>query len=76
MDHGAAWMRAVRNYRGVGVAEALAGAQLTNVVCKYMRKLFTVHQSLLKGNQEYQGRTRDPPSANLVGIPDEELALN
>ena len=52
-------MRAVRNYRGVGVAEALAGAQLTNVVCKYMRKLFTVHQSLLKGNQEYQGRTWD-----------------
>ena len=40
MDHGAAWMRAVRNYRGVGVAEALAGAQLTDAVCKYMWKLF------------------------------------
>ena len=71
-----AWMSVTRNYRGVGVAEAMAGAKLTEIVCKHMRKLFTVHRSLLKGNQEYEGRTRDPPSANLVGIPDEELELN
>ena len=40
-------MRAVRNYRGVGVAEALAGAQLTDAVCKYLWKLhvFNMHQA-------------------------------
>ena len=71
-----AWMRAVRNYRGVGVAEALAGDKLIEIVCKYMRKPFTVHRSLLKGNQEINIRTRDPPSANLVGIHDEELEFD
>ena len=71
-----AWMSVTRNYREVGVAEAMAGAKLTEIVCKHMRKLFTVHRRLLKGNLEYQGRTRDPPSVNLAGIPDEELELN
>ena len=50
-----AWMSVTRNYRGVGVAEAMAGAKLTDIVCKHMRKLFTVHRRLLKGNLEYQG---------------------
>ena len=47
-----AWMGVTRNYRGVGVA--MAGAKLTEIVCKHMRKLFTVHRRLLKGNLEYQ----------------------
>ena len=36
-----AWMRVTRNYRGVGVAEAMTGAKLTEIFCKHMRKLFT-----------------------------------
>ena len=56
-----AWMGAIREHRGVGVAEAMPGAKLTELVCKGMRKLFTLHRKLLKRDQEYQGRTRDPP---------------
>ena len=62
-------------YCGVGVAEAMPGAKLTELVCKYMRKLFAVHRKLLNGDQEYKGRTRDPPLVNLAGAPDEELEL-
>ena len=51
-----------REHRGVGVAEAMPGAQLTELVCKCMWKQFTLHRKLLtlKGDQEYQGRTLDP----------------
>ena len=56
--------------------EAMPGAKLTELVCKYMRKLFTVHRKLLKGDQEYQGRTRDPPPVNPAGAPDEEPELD
>ena len=45
-----AWMGVTCNYRRVGVAEAMAGAKLTELVCKHMRKLFTLHRRLLKGN--------------------------
>ena len=62
-----AWMGKLREYRGVGVAEAMPGAKLTELVCKGMRKLFTLHRKLLRNNQEYQGRTRDPPRVNLAG---------
>ena len=62
-------MSVTRNYREVGVAEAMAGAKLTEVVCKHMSKLFTMHRRLLKGNLEYRERTRDPPSVNLDGTP-------
>ena len=63
-----AWMGVTRsNYRGVGVAEAMAGAKLTEIVCKHMRKLFTVHRRLLKGNLEYKERTRDPLFVNSAG---------
>ena len=48
-----AWMGVLREHRGIGVAEAMPGAKLTELVCKYMRKLFTVHRKLLKGDQEY-----------------------
>ncbi len=67
-----AWMGMLREYRGVGVAEATPGAKLTEIVCKGMRKLFTLHRKLLKNNQEYQGRTRDPPRVNLAGALDSE----
>ena len=67
-----AWMGVLREYRGVGVAEAMPGARLTELVCKGMRKLFTLHRKLLKNNQEYQGRTRDPPRVNLAGALDSE----
>jgi len=67
-----AWMGVLREYRGVGVAEATPGAKLTEIVCKGMRKLFTLHRKLLKNNQEYQGRTRDPPRMNLAGALDSE----
>ena len=53
-------MGVLREHRGVGVAEAMPGAKLTELVGKYLRKLFTVHRKLLKGDQEYQWRTRDP----------------
>ena len=66
----------MRNYRGVGVAEAMAGAKLTELVCKYMRKLFTVHRRLLKGNVEYQERMRDPLFVNAAGSLVEKLELN
>ena len=59
-----AWMRVIREHRGVGVAEAMPGAKLTELVCKCMRKLFTLHRKLLKGDQEYQGHTRDPLPVN------------
>ena len=65
-----AWMGVSREHRGVGVAEAMPGAKLTELVCKGMRKLFTLHRKLLKCNQEYQGRTRDPPRVNPAGAPD------
>ena len=56
-----AWMGVLREHRGVGVAEAMPGAKLTELVCKgMMRKLFTLHRKLLNCNQEYQGRTREP----------------
>ena len=71
-----AWMGVTRNYRGVGVAEAMAGAKLTEIVCKHMRKLFTVHRRLLKGNLEYQERTRDPLFVNSAGSLVEKLELN
>ena len=61
-----AWMGVLREYRGVGVAEAMPGAKLTELLCKGMRKLFTLHRKLLRNNQEYQGRTRDPPRVNLA----------
>ena len=67
-----AWMGVLREYRGIGVAEAMSGAKLTELVCKGMRKLFTLHRKLLKNNQEYQGRTRDPPRVNLAGALDSE----
>ena len=67
-----AWMGVFREHRGVGVVEAMPGAKLTELVCKGMRKLFTLHRKLLKCNQEYQGRTRDPPRANSAGAPDSE----
>ena len=62
-----AWMGVLRKHRGVGVAEAMPGAKLTELVCKGMRKLFTLHR-----NQEYQGRTRNPPRVNPAGAPDSE----
>ena len=72
-----AWMGVTRNYRGVGVAEAMAGAKLTEIVqCKHMRKLFTVYRGLLKGNLEYQERTRDPLFVNSAGSLVEKLDLN
>ena len=71
-----AWTGVTRNYRGVGVAEAMAGAKLTELVCKHMRKLFTVHRRLLKGNLEYQERTRDPLFVNAAGSLVEKLELN
>ena len=43
-----AWMGVVRKYRADGVAEAMTGAKLTELVCKYMRKLFTVHRNLFR----------------------------
>ena len=46
----------------------MPGAKLTELICKGMRKLFTLHRKLLKNNQEYQGRTRDPPRVNLAGV--------
>ena len=55
-----AWMGVSREHRGVGVAEAMPGAKLTELVCNCMRKLFTLHRKLLKCDQEYQGRKRDP----------------
>ena len=67
-----AWMGVLREHRGVGVAEAMPGAKLTELVCKCMRKLFTLHRKLLTGDQEYQGRTRDPPRVNPAGAPDSE----
>ena len=62
----------LREYRGVGVAEAMPGAKLTELVCKGMRKLFTLHRKLLKNNQEYQGRALDPPRVNPAGALDSE----
>ena len=44
-----AWMGVLREHRRVGVAEAMPGAKLTELVCKGMRKLFTLHRKLLKG---------------------------
>ena len=67
-----AWMGVLREHRGVGVAEAMPGAKLTELVCKCMRKLFTLHRKLLKSDQEYQGRKRDPPHGNPVGAPESE----
>ena len=66
-------MGVLREHRGVGVAEAMPGAKLTELVCKGLRKLFTLHRKLLKNNQEYQGRTRDPPR---VGTLRELLIVN
>ena len=67
-----AWMGVLREHRGVGVAEAMPGAKLTELVCKGMRKLFTLHRKLLKCNQGYQGRTWDPPRVSPTGVPDSE----
>ena len=72
-----AWKGVSREHRGVGVAEAMLGAKLTELVCKCMRKLFTLvpftlHRKLLKGDQEYQGRKRDPLHVNPAGAPDSE----
>ena len=67
-----AWMGVLRQHRGVGAAEAMPGAKLTELVCKCMRKLFTLHRKLLKGDQEYQGRKRDPLHVNPAGAPDSE----
>ena len=39
-------MGVTRNYRGVGVAEAMTGAKLTEIVCKHMRKLFTASETV------------------------------
>ena len=64
-----AWMGVLREHRGVGVAEAMPGAKLTEFACKCMIKLFTLHRKLLKCDQEYQGRKRDPPG-NPAGAPD------
>ena len=70
-----AWMGVTRNYRGVGVAEAMPGAKLNEIVCKHMRKLFTLHRRLLKGNVDYQERTRDPLFVNAAGSLVEKLEL-
>ena len=58
----------------MNVAEAMPGAKLTELVCicKGMRKLFTLHRKLLRNNQEYQGRARDPPRVNPAGALDSE----
>ena len=50
----------------------MPGAKLTELVCKCMRKLFTLHRKLLKRDQEYKGRTRDPLPANLAEAPGSE----
>ena len=55
-----------RKHRGVGVAEAIPGAKLTDLVCRCMRKLFTLHRKLLKDDQEYQGRKRDPLHCGIL----------
>ena len=56
-----AWVGILREHRRVGAAEGMHGAKLTELVCRYMRKLFTLHRNLLNGNHEYRGRKRDPP---------------
>ena len=56
----------------MNVAEAMPGAKLTELVCKGMRKLFTLHRKLLRNNQEYQGRARDPPRVNPAVVLDSE----
>ena len=56
-----AWMGILREHRRGCVAENMHGAKLTELVCKYMRKLFTSHRKLLNGNHEYRGRKSDPP---------------
>ena len=74
LSRNSAWMGVSRKHRGIGVAEAgMPGAKLTELVCKCMRKLFTLHRKLLKGDQEYQGRKRDPLHGNRpAGAPDSE----
>ena len=56
-----AWMGILREHRRVGAAEDMLGAKLNELVCRYMRKLFTSHRKLLNGSHEYRGRDRDPP---------------
>ena len=52
-----AWIGVTRNYRGVGVAEAMTGAKLTEIVCKHMRKLFTVPSETVTEGQSRISRT-------------------
>ena len=63
-----AWRSKLRDYHVPGEASEMTGAKLAALVCKHMRAVCRLRRRLLKNNEEYSKRSRDPPPSVDDGL--------